>query len=351
MKKQIAIFQIKTLLLLLCLFLLPVAKSYAAPIVTSPAPGSTLTQSNQSFQWSANGTTGINQWYIYLGTTGVGSYNLYYGTQGTNTSVTLQTPNNGVTLYFRLWYRTASWHYVDYTYTACSGCSAPPPTVVSMLSPAPGSTLTHPSQLFTWELTSGFSTGYWLYVGTTGAGSSNILSANQGTSLQTVINNLPTNGSTVYIRLWYRSPNWKFNDYTYTSCTGCANSPLISLKKTSQIISDGVNTNNPKRIPGSIIEYTITATNSGYLAADNNSITISDNIANNVDIDPGSIQFIDGTPSSGLTMGALTFGSSGSSQASMNHIDNIQIATQGQFAAASNAGNPSFQVKFRVKVK
>jgi hypothetical protein len=336
-------------IMVLC-FILPMSKALAAPVMTSPAPGSTLTQSSQTFNWSANGTAGITEWYVYLGTTGVGSYNKYYGSQGTNTSVTLQTPNTGVTLYFRLWYKTNRWQFVDYTYTACTGCAAPPPTVVTMVSPTNGSTLTQTSQLFSWQLSSGSATTYWLYVGTSGAGSRNILNASQGSSTQTIVNNLPSNGSTIYVRLWYLSGNWQFIDYTYTSCTGCTNQPKIVLKKTSQVISDGVNSTNPKRIPGAIIEYTITASNIGYGKADNNSIVIHDRIANKLDIDPNSIQFKDGSPSSGLSMGNLSFYSAGSG-ANATHIDSITIGTQGQFAATTNAGSPSFQIKFRAKLK
>lgn len=54
--------------------------------------------------------------------------------------------------------------------------------------------------------------------------------------------------------------------------------PAMFLKKTSQVISDPINsTTNPKRIPGSIIRYTIKATNNNLIAAEN--IIISDSLA------------------------------------------------------------------------
>ena len=112
------------------------------------------------------------------------------------------------------------------------------------------------------------------------------------------------------------------------------------MKKVSSIIDDGINVSNPKRIPGATVEYTITATNSGFLATDNNSVVINDSIPSNTDFVSGSLQFIDGTPSSGLTAGSMSYSAG-----------NIQVSTIGQFSAASIAGNPFFQVKFKVKIR
>ena len=54
------------------------------------------------------------------------------------------------------------------------------------------------------------------------------------------------------------------------SSRACPNMPSMKLTKTSVVISDPVNlTVNPKRIPGSIIRYTITAENAHATAADN----------------------------------------------------------------------------------
>ncbi len=88
-----------------------------------------------------------------------------------------------------------------------------------MTDPAAGSTLSSPTVIFTWNTGSGASQ-YWLRVGTTGAGSFNIYNASQGTGLSRSVSGLPTNGSTVYVRLWsYVAGAWQFNDYTYTAVT------------------------------------------------------------------------------------------------------------------------------------
>jgi len=155
--------------------------------------------------------------------------------------------------------------------------------------------------------------------------------------------------------------------------------PAISLQKTLQTIYDPVNGSvNPKAIPGALSEYTLTATNNGTGAADNNSIVLSDPIPANTalyvnDISgagTGPIRFVDGTPASGLsynfvslasTTDNLSFSSDGG--ASFNYtptpdadgvdsnVTHIKIATQGSFLASSGAGSPNFQFLFRVKVQ
>jgi len=57
--------------------------------------------------------------------------------------------------------------------------------------------------------------------------------------------------------------------------------PAMSLKKISVVISDPVNnTNNPKRIPGAIVRYTITAKNASDIYAEN--IVIKDDLSTQI---------------------------------------------------------------------
>jgi uncharacterized repeat protein (TIGR01451 family) len=152
---------------------------------------------------------------------------------------------------------------------------------------------------------------------------------------------LPTNSSTVYVRLWYRTSNgWAFQDLTYTSCSGsCVNLPHLSIQKISSIINDGINISNPKRIPGAILQYTITVTNSGLGTADANSIIIVDSIPPDTDYVANSLLFLNN--SSGLNAIATLNDTGG----------NIQVTPQGTFLASTGAGDPSFQIIFRVKIK
>lgn len=134
-----------------------------------------------------------------------------------------------------------------------------------------------------------------------------------------------------------------------------AQPPILSMQKASQVISDGINATHPKRIPGAIVEYTITAVNSGFGVTDTNSVVINDAIPANSQYVVNSIQFINGVPSSGLTatpvnftysIDGITYNSTQSTSTS-----HIRVSPQGQFAAKTGAGNPSFNVKFKVEIQ
>jgi Zn-dependent metalloprotease/murein DD-endopeptidase MepM/ murein hydrolase activator NlpD len=179
----------------------------AAAMIISPAPGSTL-GSSSTFGWDAG--SGVSQYWLYVGRS-VGGKDVYTQNQGTNRSVTVSSlPTDGTTVYVRLWSLIgSSWQFRDYTYKASGG-----PISGTIASPTPGSRFTSTSVIFTWSSGIGVSQ-YWLYVGRA-VGHSEIYGQNQGTNLSATVNNLPIDGSTVYVRLWSLIGNsWFFNDYTY----------------------------------------------------------------------------------------------------------------------------------------
>ena len=180
----------------------------APAVMTSPTPGSAL-NSSATFQW----TTGSNvtEYYLYVGSGGAGSFNIYYGSQGTSTSKTVTgLPSSGA-IYVRLWSLVGgSWQWKDYTYTTGS------PAVMS--SPTPGSTLGS-SATFAWTTGSNV-TEYYLYVGSTGAGSVDIYYGSQGASTSRTVTGLPSSG-TIYVRLWSLvGGSWQYIDYTYLAGGG-----------------------------------------------------------------------------------------------------------------------------------
>ncbi|MEX0406943.1 S8 family serine peptidase [Aquibium sp. LZ166] len=179
-------------------------------VMTSPTPGSTL-GSSATFVWTTG--TNVSQYWLYVGSTGVGSSNIYQAGQGTSTTRTVTgLPSTG-TIYVRLWsYISGSWQWNDYTYKTGGGTKA------VMTSPTPGSTLGS-SATFVWTTGTNVSQ-YWLYVGSTGVGSSNIYQAGQGTSTTRTVTGLPSTG-TIYVRLWSLiSGSWQSNDYTYKTGGG-----------------------------------------------------------------------------------------------------------------------------------
>jgi len=179
----------------------------------SPTPGSTLSSSSVTFAWSAG--SGVTDRYLSIGTAPGGS-DLYSAYQGAALSRTVSgLPTNGSTVYVRLssWIN-GNWQGSSYTYTALNNAPAASPS--SMTSPSPGSTLTSSSVTFAWSAGSGVADRY-LSIGTT-PGGSDLYSAYQGAALSRTVSGLPTNGSTVYVRLssWING-NWQGSSYTYTA--------------------------------------------------------------------------------------------------------------------------------------
>jgi len=188
--------------------------SVTLPGITSPTPGGTLSGSTQAFNWTANGAA-VSEWWLYVGSTPGGFDYHDSGSLGSSLSTTVTgLPTDGSTVYVRLWYRanaSAPWQFIDVQYTA-NGASP------GMTSPAPGSTLAS-SQTFTWTANGANIVEWWLYVGTTQGGSQILDSGSLGSSLSTTVTGLPTDGSTVHVRLWYRvsGVGWQATDIQYTA--------------------------------------------------------------------------------------------------------------------------------------
>jgi hypothetical protein len=139
----------------------------------------------------------------------VGSSNLYYSAEKTVTSYTFdKMPTNGETIYVRLITNfNGTWVHADYTYTAASEAA--------MTSPTAGSTFAGASVTFNWT-TIPSATGYYLWIGSSGVGSSDIYYSAEKTVTSYTFTRMPTNGETIYVRLTTNfNGTWVYNDYTY----------------------------------------------------------------------------------------------------------------------------------------
>jgi hypothetical protein len=183
----------------------------AAGAITSPLPGGTLTSASTTFNWSA-GSGGTLQYYLWVGSTAGGSDLVNQG-PFTGTSDTVNLPTSGAKIYVRLWTFInggASQLHNDYTYTESAVAGG------AITSPTPGSTLTSASTTFNWSAGSGGTIQYFLWIGSTPGGSDLV---NQGpfTGTSDTVN-LPTNGATIYVRLWTEvngGASWLYNNYSY----------------------------------------------------------------------------------------------------------------------------------------
>ena len=215
--------------------------------LTTPAPGSTLAGSSVTFSWTPG--SGATAYTLYLGTTGVGSSNVYNSGQMTATSASVTgIPTNGATLYAQLGAEVkGAWQYYNYTYTE----EAP----AALTTPAPGSTLAGSSVTFSWTPDSG-ATAYTLYLGTTGAGSSNVYNSGQTTATSASVTGIPTNGATLYAQLGAEvNGAWQYYNYTYIEAASSSSlSPaLISVVQTGTDNAYNVGANTNQTAPGLIV--------------------------------------------------------------------------------------------------
>ena len=189
------------------------ATTATASVIASPTPGSTLTAASTTFTWNA-GSAGTTGYGLNVGTTPGGADLVNIGPLA-GTSVMVNLPTNGATIYVRLWteFSGATYLYNDYTYTEFSQSAS------AITSPAPGSTLTAASTTFAWNAGPAGTTGYGLNVGTS-AGGANLVNIYPLPGTSTTVT-LPTNGATIYVRLWtvLNGTTFLYNDYTYSAAS------------------------------------------------------------------------------------------------------------------------------------
>ena len=95
--------------------------------ITSPTPGSTLSGSTVTFQWSSG--AGAQGYWLYVGSTGVGSYNIHSSSEiptGTLSRTVSNVPTSG-TIYVRLYTKlNGIWTTAnsrDYTYSGSTAAA------------------------------------------------------------------------------------------------------------------------------------------------------------------------------------------------------------------------------------
>ncbi len=122
-------------------------------------------------------------------------------------------PTNGSTVYVRLWtLLSTGWAYQDTQYRAAS-TGGTVTTKAAMISPAAGSLLPAGNVQFTWTSASG-GLEYFFYLGTS-QGANNLYGRSQGLATSVILN-VPSHSSALWVRLWTRtSAGWSYTDYQY----------------------------------------------------------------------------------------------------------------------------------------
>jgi hypothetical protein len=193
--------------------------------ITTPSPGATLPGSSVGFQWDSG--VAVSQYHLTVGTSGPASKELFDQNIGAQRSHTVAgIPTDGRTIYVRLWSLTSKWFYRDYTYASCTTCGGA--VLAAMASPAPGSTLAGTTATFQWDAGVG-AKEFHLAVGTGGPQSADLFNQNVGSQRSRPVTNIPTDGRTIYVRLWSLTSSWLYRDYTYASCTKCGGPVLAAI--------------------------------------------------------------------------------------------------------------------------
>jgi hypothetical protein len=173
--------------------------------ITSPVPGSTLTGATATFTWAA--AAGATSYQLWVGSS-LGSHDLGVVSTAGLSGTVYNLPLNGSTLHVKLCTLTGgAWYCNDSTYTAATVA------IAAITLPVPGSTLAGNTATFNWAAGAG-ATSYQIWVGTTaGAHDLDVFST---AGLSATFNNLPTNGSTLYVKLCTLTGGaWYCNDYNY----------------------------------------------------------------------------------------------------------------------------------------
>ena len=195
--------------------------SMAQPSISEPSANSSLSGTAQTFDWSANGVD-VERWWLYVGTSPGARDIANSGDLGSETQYdVIGLPTNGITVHARLWYFSASqWRSIDSTYTAAELDNIAPPALIS---PVADSEIVGGNAVFEWTDNNTSVNYWWLYVGTA-QGQNDLY--NSGPSLRSqnsvTVDQLPTDGSVVHARLWFRTTadGWRFIDRAYDTSDG-----------------------------------------------------------------------------------------------------------------------------------
>ena len=202
--------------------------SMAQPAIDDPSTNSSLSGTSQTFNWSANGED-VESWWLYVGTS-LGARDIANsGNLGSQTQYdVIGLPADGTTVHVRLWYFSGSvWTAIDSTYTAAELENIAPPALVS---PVADSEIVGGSAEFEWADNNTSVNYWWLYVGTEQGGRDLY---NSGPSLRTqnsvTVNQLPTDGTVVHARLWFRTTvdGWQFLDRNYSTSDGVVDPVVV----------------------------------------------------------------------------------------------------------------------------
>ncbi len=255
---------------ILLLLLADLTPASAAPKILTPSAGSTLSGSTATFTWTANGAS-LTNWSLRVGTSAGDSsiYNSGNLSSGTLARTVSGLPTNGSTIWVRLQWRftNGTWGSTDVRYTTGSSSGSTSTSTSSstttstsssstsndgsgrpkLLTPSAGSTLSGSTTTFTWTANGASLTNWVVRVGTSAGDSSIYNSGNlsSGTLAKTA-SGLPTDGSTIWVRLQWRFTNgtWGSTDVRYTTGSSSGSTSTSTSSSTTTSTSSSSTSND-----------------------------------------------------------------------------------------------------------
>ena len=196
-----------------------------------------------------------------------------------------------------------------------------------------------------------------------------------------VVHNIPASaiaGQTAVVTATASSEHQPLANDSITDTISALVGPTLVVTKSALALFDPINlTVDPKAIPGSIVEYTVTIANQGAGTVDTDSLVILDTLPADTCLfvgdtgGPGSgpVAFTEGSPGSNLAYSFISLASAaddlafsddnGSSYAYVPTpnssgcdmaVTHLRISPTGEFAANSGGGAPSASFSFRILI-
>ena len=203
------------------------APALTKAVLTTPAPGSSLTATSATFSWTAG--SGAKEYSLVIrDSTSATVAPLVSVSAGLNTSLSISgLPADGRTLYIRLWTRfhDTDWNDAlgaasvnDYTVMAfAAGPAAPGLVKANLTAPAPGSRLAGPSATFSWTAGLGAKEYCLVIRDASNSSAAPFVSVGAGLNTSVSVSGLPRDGRALLVRLWTR-----FHDNDWNDATGAA---------------------------------------------------------------------------------------------------------------------------------
>jgi hypothetical protein len=211
--------------------------------MTSPSNNASLLGPTATFQWAAS--TSASAYWVDVSAVAAGQGDLYSSGSLPSTTQSVAVSNlpvNGATLYVSLYSMFGHlWISNSYTYSAFNSQTG----AAAMTYPAPSSTLTSPTVIFSWTEGKGASS-YWLNISAVAPGGGDVYNSgafdnilgNDGFPVALPVSGLPVNGETLYVTLYTQiNGQWFSNSYTYTAFNAAESAATLSSPAANSTLS------------------------------------------------------------------------------------------------------------------